>query len=411
MRAFLSLCALLVAVTSLIAADNWPQFRGPNGDGLAISKTAPTKWSETEGVRWKTAIHDKGWSSPVVWGDQVWVTTAKENGTELFAVCLDRKSGSVVHDLKLFSPAKPPDIKQFNSHATPTPVLEEGRVYAHFGSYGTACLDSATGKVLWQRTDFECDHYRGPASSPVVYKQWLFVQFDGFDKQFVACLDKDTGATVWQKPRDLPYPNNGDLKKGFATPAILHVNGKPQLVSSAAIGTIAYDPATGDELWRIITGGMNEACRPILAHGLIYLTTGHTQNILAVKAGGTGDITKDGVAWKFSKEAPTKPSPIVVDDLLFFINDKGVAGCLDAKTGKLHWQERLNETCAASPVFAGGNIYFTGDKGKVFVVAADKTFKLVETNTLDSGCMASPAIVGGELFLRTKTHLYCIGAK
>ncbi len=411
MRAFLSVSVLLVAVTSLVAADNWPQFRGPNGDGLAVSKTAPTKWSETEGVRWKTAIHDKGWSSPVVWGNQVWLTTAKENGTELFAVCLDRKSGSVVHDLKLFSPAKPPDIKQFNSHATPTPVLEEGRVYAHFGSYGTACLDSATGKVLWQRTDFECDHYRGPASSPVVYKQWLFVQFDGFDKQFVACLDKDTGTTVWQKARDLPYPNNGDLKKGFATPAILQVNGKPQLVSSAAIGTIAYDPATGDELWRIITGGMNEACRPILAHGLIYLTTGHTQNILAVKAGGTGDITKDGVAWKFSKEAPTKPSPIVVDDLLFFINDKGVAGCLDAKIGKLHWQERLNETCAASPVFAGGNIYFTGDKGKVFVVAADKTFKLIETNTLDSGCMASPAIVGGELFLRTKTHLYCIGAK
>ena len=146
-------------------------------------------------------------------------------------------------------------------------------------------------------------------------------------------------------------------------------------------------------------------------HGLIYLTTGHTQSILAVKAGGTGDITKDGIAWKFSKEAPTKPSPIVVDDLLFFINDKGVAGCLDAKTGKLHWQERLNENCAASPVFAGGNIYFTGDKGKVFVVAADKTFKLIETNTLDSGCMASPAIVGGELFLRTRTHLYCIGAK
>jgi outer membrane protein assembly factor BamB len=410
----LPLAALLIASAAL-AADDWPQFRGPNGDGVSDAKGVPTRWSETENVRWKTAIHDKGWSSPVVWKDQVWVTTAHEKGKEFYAVCLDRKTGKVVHDLHLFSEANPVDVSQYNSYASPTPAVEAGRVYVHFGSYGTACLDAATGKVVWERRDLPCDHYRAPASSPVVYKDRLFLLFDGFDQQYVVCLDKHTGKTLWKRDRDLPYRNTGkpavdnDYKKAFATPSVFEVNGRPQLVAPAAMGTIAYDVETGAEVWRVIHDGMNEACRPILANGLIYLTAGSKGALWAVRAGGTGDLTRTGVAWRMDRAAPTKPSPLVLGELLFLVNDTGTASCLDAKTGRQFWRESLGGKFSASPVSADGNVYFPGEDGRTSVVAADREFNLVGVNKLDAGCMASPAIAGRDLFLRTKTHLYCIG--
>jgi outer membrane protein assembly factor BamB len=408
--------APLLLASAALAADNWPQFRGPNGDGISDSKGVPTKWSETENVRWKTPIHDKGWSSPVVWKDQVWVTTAHEKGKEYYAVCLDRKTGKVVHDLHLFSEPNPTDISQYNSYASPTPYVEEGRVYAHFGSHGTACLDTATGKVLWERRDLPCDHFRGPASSPVVYKERLFLLFDGFDLQYVVCLDKQTGKTLWKRDRDLPYKNTGkpmvdnDYKKAYATPSVFEVNGRPQLIAPAAMGTIAYDVEDGREVWRVIHDGMNEACRPILANGLIYLTAGSKSALWAVKAGLTGDLTRSGVAWRMDRAAPTKPSPVVVGDLLFMVNDTGIAYCLDARTGRQLWKsESLGGKFSASPVYADGHVYFAGEDGKTTVVAADREFNPVEVNKLDAGCMASPAVAGRDLFLRTKTHLYCIG--
>lgn len=410
--------ALLLCAPA-VAADNWPQYRGPNGDGLSNAKAPPTKWSETENIRWKTAIHDKGWSSPVVWKDQVWVTTAHEDGEKFYAVCLDRKTGRVIHDLHLFdeAPAPKPNIKQYNSYASPTPVIEEGRLYAHFGSHGTVCLDTATGQKVWERRDLKCNHFRGPASSPVVYKDRLILLFDGFDVQYVVCLDKHTGKPIWQKDRVLPYTNTGraeadnDLKKAYATASVFEFDGKAQVVAPAAMGTIAYDLETGNEVWRLVTGGMNESCRPILAHGLIYLNTGHTGNLLAVKAGRTGDLTKDGIGWKVEKLSATRPSPIVVGDFLFLVSDTGIPYCFDAKTGKKHWQDRFDGKFAASPVAAAGHLYFPGEAGKTYVVAASKEYKLVEENKLESGCMASPAIAGNELYLRTKTHLYCIATK
>ena len=406
-----TLFACLLLGSAALAGDDWPQFRGPTGDGISTAKNVPTKWSETENVRWKVAVHDKGWSSPVVGGGKVWVTTGKEDGTELFAVALDQATGAVVHDLKLFSPASPPKIAQWNSHATSTPALDGGKLYAHFGSGGTACLDAASGKIVWSRDDLPCDHWRGPASSPVVHGDRLFLLFDGHDKQYVVALNKATGDTIWRKDRALPYPADGDLKKAFATPSVFAVNGREQLVAPAAVGTIAYDTATGDEVWRVIHGGMNEAARPVMAHGLIYLTTGHTQNLLAVKAGRTGDLTAAGVAWKYIKEVPTKPSVVVAGDLLFMVNDKGIATCLEAATGKFVKSERLQGTFAASPVVAGGRVYFASEKGPTFVMSADRTFELLETNTLAAGCYASPAVAEGALFLRTTTHLYCLGAK
>jgi outer membrane protein assembly factor BamB len=412
MRYCLSVVALFLVVALLEAGENWPQFRGPGGDGLADARDLPTHWSETENIRWKVAIHDKGWSSPVIWGDQIWMTTARADGKEMFAVCVDRKSGRIRHDVKVFTDDDPAFCHAFNSYASPTPVVEATRVYVHFGSHGTACLDTATGKVLWERRDLPCNHWRGPGSSPIVYGDLLILTFDGYDFQYVTALDKSTGKTVWKKDRAIKYStDDGDFKKSYSTPSVFDVDGKPQLVSPSAEATIAYDPATGRELWRVIHGGMNAATRPLRGDGLIFLTSGHTMQLLAVRQGGHGEIGDDGVAWKVRRGVPTRPSPLLAGDLLFMVSDLGVASCLEAKTGKQLWQERLDGHFSASPVCAAGHLYLADEEGKTHVLAAGPTFKEVAVNRLDAGCMASPAVAGDALYLRTKTHLYCIGRR
>lgn len=409
----LSALALVVAFgTPAVAEQNWPQFRGPTGDGVAVGNVYPTAWNEKENVLWKTPIHDKGWSSPVIWGQQIWLTTAKEDGTELFAVCLDRTSGKIVHDIKLFTVKNPPDVKKYNSYATPTPVIEAGRVFVHFGTHGTVCLDTATAKVLWTRDDLPCNHFRGAASSPVLFEKKLHLTFDGYDQQYVVALDAETGKTAWKKDRNIKFKNdNGDYKKAFATPSILEVDGKPQLVSPAAEQTIAYDPGTGDELWRVSHGGMNEACKPVLTHGLIILSSGHTANLMAVKAGKKGELGKDAIAWEFTKQGPTKPSVIAYKDHLYFVNDNGVSFCLEAKTGKKVWQEKIEGAFAASPTLAGDLLYFPSEGGTTFVVRADPKHEVLSANKLADGCRATPAFADGKIYLRTYTHLYCIGSK
>ena len=409
----LLILGLALGVSQLpLAAENWPQFRGPTGDGVAPGTGYPSEWSETKNIVWKRPIHDKGWSSPVIWGEQIWLTTAKEDGTELFAVCLDRPTGKVLHDIKLFTVKNPPDVRKYNSFATPTPVIEDGRVYLHFGTHGTACLDTKTAEVLWQREDLPCNHFRGAASSPVLFEKKLHLTFDGYDQQYVVALDAETGKTAWKKDRAIKFKSdNGDMKKAFATPSILEVDGKPQLVSPAAEATIAYNPTNGDELWRIAHGGMNEACRPVLADGLIILSSGHTSGLLAVKAGKNGELAKDAIAWEFPKQGPSKPSVLAVKDHLYFVNDSGVAFCLDAKTGAKVWQERLDGAFAASPTLADGRIYFPGENGTTSVVKADTKFELMKANKLADGCRATPAFADGRIYLRTYTHLYCIGAK
>lgn len=407
-----SIVASLILISAACGADNWPQFRGPTGDGVAVGTGYPTTWSEKENIVWKTPIHDKGWSSPVIWGDQIWLTTAKDDGTELFAVCLDRASGKVLRDVKLFTVKMPPDVKKYNSFATPTPVIEAGRVFVHFGTHGTACLDTKTAEVLWKRDDLPCDHFRGAASSPVLFNKKLHLTFDGFDRQYVVALHADTGETAWKKDRNIKFKNdNGDYKKAFATPSILEVNGKPQLVSPAAEATIAYDPDTGDELWRIAHGGMNQACRPVLTHGLIILSSGHSAGLLAVKAGKKGELGKDDLAWEFTKQGPTKPSVIAFKDHLYFVNDNGVTFCLEAKTGKKLWQEKIEGAYSASPTLVEGSLYYPGENGSTYILKADPKSEPAVANKLADGCRATPAFADGRIYLRTYTHLYCIGSK
>lgn len=412
-----ALCALaylLLLAAAAAAADGWPEFRGPNGTGLADAADLPVRWGEHENVVWKAPIHDKGWSSPVVWGGQVWLTTATEDGKELFALCVDRGTGKVVHDVKIFDVDRPQSMaaaQTYNSYASPTPAVEAGRAYVHFGSAGTACLDTATGKVLWARRDLPCNHYRGAASSPVLFRDLVILTFDGFDQQYLAALDKATGETRWKQPRAIDYgTDNGDRKKAFSTPAVFTVGGQAQLVSPSAAATVAYDPATGKELWRVYHGGMNVAARPLLGHGLIYLCTGDgPTHLLAVRTGGAGDVTGSHVAWKAVRGVPNRSTPLLLNDLLYVAGDKnGVAGCLDAKTGATVWQQRLEGDFVASPVSAGGRVYFFNRDGGGFVLAAGREAKVLARNQLDDGCMATPAIAGRALYVRTKTHLYRI---
>lgn len=410
MRTFLLPCWVGFWATCLVLAEeNWPAFRGPDGNGLARCRSAPVRWSESENIRWKTAIHGKAWSSPVLWGKRVWLTSATPDGKELFVVAVDRESGHILLDRKVFDVPQPAFCHPFNSYASPTPVLEEGRVYVHYGSAGTACVDMATGRTLWERRDLPCDHYRGAGSSPILVGDLLILTFDGFDLQYLVALDKKTGRSVWKKPRDIAYStSDGDFKKAFSTPAVLTINGKQQLISPSAEATIAYDPATGEELWRVVHGGMNAASRPVFGHGLIYLTSGHTAQLLAVRQGLSGDLTPHGIAWKVVRGVPTRASLLLVGDLLFMVSDQGVASCLDARTGKTHWQERLGGGFSASPVHCNGCVYFADELGKTHVLKAGTRFERLAVNELEEGCMASPAIVDGALYLRTRTHLYRI---
>jgi outer membrane protein assembly factor BamB len=406
--------ALFVVCLSLPTASaeelNWPQFRGPHGDGKTSNTGLPLTWSETENVRWKTPIHGKGHSSPVIWDNQIWMTTATEDGKERWAVCCDLATGKIVHDIKLLDDPKPQFSHEMNSHATGTPVVEAGRVYLHFGSTGTWCVDTASGQVLWKRLDLHCDHHRGAASSPIVFENLLILPFDGFDVQYVVALNKATGDTVWKRDRGIAYKNdNGDIKKAYGTGHVIDVDGKPQLVIPSAEATIAYEPLTGEEIWRVRHGGMNASARPLFDRGRLIINTGAGgHRLFSVKANGRGDVTDTHIEWKYGKTVPTRSSQILVGDLLFMVADSGIGACINALTAEPVWTERFGGDFSASPLFAEGRIYFFSESGRTPVVAAGPEYKLLADNQLGDGFMASPAVSGKALILRSRTHLYRI---
>ena len=411
-RFFPCILALATLLTGLTQAADWPQFRGPAADGGAVGGDLPLTWSEQENVRWKTRIHDFGHSSPVVWGEQVWVTTATEDGKRLFAVCCDRATGRIIHDVPVFTVEKPEGINSLNTYATPTPVIEEGRIYVHFGTYGTACLDTKTGRKQWERTDLHCTHIQGPASSPILFGDLLILDFAGGDVQFLTALDKATGDTVWLRHRseDLSHLSSPLVRKGHCTPIIIDVAGRPQLISPASHAAYAYDPATGEEQWKVLHGGDSVVSRPLFGHGLVFLNTGFShEDIWAVRPGGRGEVTQTQVAWKLAEGVPRKTSPVLVGPDLYLLKDDGTMTCVDARTGKVAWQQRLGGQFAASPVTSAGRIYCFDQRGRTRVLAAGPGTKPLAVNQLDEGCFASPAAVDGSLFLRGKVHLYRIG--
>jgi outer membrane protein assembly factor BamB len=409
----------LVAFTVARLDAQWPQFRGPDGAGIAASRNLPLTWDESTNIRWKTAIHGRAWSSPVILDSEIWLTTATPDGKELSVVTVNAADGTIVRDQKIFQIDKPQEGHPFNSYASPTPVAEPGRVYVTFGSHGTAALDSRTGNVLWQRRDLECNHFRGAGSSPVLFRNLLIMHFDCIDMQHVVALDKDTGKTVWKTPRSIDFKDlgpdgkpigDGDFRKAFTTPQIMEVQGRPLLISVGGKAAYAYEPMTGKEVWRLEQRYSHTAStRPVTGHGLIFYATGwEDSRVLAVKPEGTGDITATNVAWQFTRSVPQKPSLLLVDDLIYMVNDVGIVTCLEAKTGTQVWQSRIGGTFSASPLSAAGRIYFFDEDGKTTVIEAGRTFKILAENLLDNGFMASAAVIGDALIVRTTMDLYRI---
>ncbi len=410
MRVALATLAVYLPAVVVLAGENWPNFHGPSNNNQTDSTGLPLTWSETENVVWKTPIHDSGWSSPVIWANQIWMTTATDDGKQSYAVCVDRQTGQIVHDLKLFDNANPENTRQFNSFASCTPVIEAGRVYVHFGSYGTACLDTRTGQTLWFRRDLPCRHWRGPGASPILFENLFIVNFDDYDYQYVVALNKTTGKTVWRRDRAVDYgTDNGDIMKAYSTPLIIQAAGHRQLISPTSKAGLAYDPRTGEELWRIRYDGMSTAARPMFGNGLLYLNTGFPKGeLIAVRPDGAGDVTKSHVVWHTNKNMPSKPSSLLIGELIFSIDDTGVATCLDAKTGEPIWTQRIGGKFSASPLFAEGRIYLFGEDGKTTVIAAERAYRELAINALDGGFRASPAVTGKALVLRTENALYRI---
>ena len=401
----------IIMSTALPASANWPEFRGPSSNGHSEATNLPVKWSPSENITWKTPIHGKGWSSPVIWGDQIWITTAENKGKDLYAVCLSRKSGKILHDIKLFEVEKPGRINALNSYASPTPFIEEGRVYITFGTYGTACLDTKTAKVIWSRRDINCDHDMGPGVSPIPYGSMLIMPMDGCDKQFIIALDRKTGKTVWKTDRGIDYSKRQyDTKKAFCTPIIIDVSGQKQLIAPCADAIIAYDPNTGKELWKISMKGFSIIPRPVFAGGLLYVVTDCSRpQLWALKPRVNKGKSTAKVIWKITKDAPQRSSIMVLDDLIYGMTHRGYVLCYEAKTGRTVWKQRIGSAYSASPIYADGRIYIFNERQGTVVIKPGRTYQELAVNTLNkSRIMASPAIADKAIYLRTDTDIYRI---
>lgn len=419
----------------------WPQFRGPGGEGHVAQRGLPLEWSDFEGktknVVWKTPIAGLGWSSAVINGNQVWITTAielppppapaaaakpvdakpadakptegekpaeppepKKPPIELRALCFDRETGKTLHDVLLFHIDDPGPIHKKNSHASPTPLLDGDRLYLHFGRHGTACITTA-GEIVWKTQKLVYKHQHGPGGSPVVHGDLLLISCDGTDVQYVVALNKATGEIVWKETRA--------GRMAYTTPLLVDVDGRTQLISTGGDAVIAYEPATGKEIWRCKYDGYSLVPRPVIGHGLAFICTGYnTPSVIAVRLGGTGDVTDTHLVWTLKKGAPHNPSPLLVGDQLFMVADRGVATLVDAKTGEQIYQERVGGNFSASPLLADDRIYLLDEDGKCTVIATGKEYKVLAENTVEGRTLASLSVAGKSFFLRTNTHLYRI---
>jgi outer membrane protein assembly factor BamB len=399
----------LTLSVSLTWAADWAEFRGPTAQGH-YAGPLPTKWGPTTNVAWHTPIAGKAWSSPVVAAGTVYLTTAVPDMGEkpnysLRALALDAGSGKVKWDVEIFRQegSKAPKIHAKNSHASPTPIVADGKLYVHFGHMGTACLD-LTGKVLWQTT-IKYSPVHGNGGTPVLTHGKLILSCDGGDQQFVIALDAATGKEAWRTDRK----SMGARKFAFCTPLVIDVAGQPQVILPGANLVGAYDPTTGKELWRVRYNGYSVIPRPVFGHGLVFVSTSYdSPNLLAIRPDGTGDVTDTHVAWTLKRAVAHTPSLVLVGNELYMVSDNGIASCRDAKTGKEYWNERLGGGFSASILYADGKLYFQNEDGAGWVVKAGTKYELIAKNDLKEPTLASFAAADGALFIRTGTQLYRI---
>jgi len=435
LTAILLMAVILNRAVISSAQDEWPQFRGPDGQGHTEAIGLPITWSETENVVWKTATPGEGHSSPVISENQIWLTTAitkalapeeeKErlaklkNSNELKlsgaltlqAICVNRESGVIEKTIDLFEVSEPEPKHSLNSYASPTPVISGDKLFCHFGTYGTAAIDRNSGNILWKNDSLKIDHQNGPGSSPVVWHDKVIIHFDGMDDQFIAALDANTGEVAWRTSRSGEMDKTPELKKAYGTPLLLSVKGRMLVISPAANWVYAYDADTGSEVWKAAYGqlGFSTVPRPVASDDTVYIATSYMQSrLVAVRFDGEGDVTETHITWKSDKQIPQKPSLILCDNRLYFVSDRGIVRCVNPTTGKDIWFERLSGDYSASPIESEGHLYFCGQNGTCTVLQAGAEYKELAKNTLEADFMASPAVAGKALFLRSTTHLYRI---
>lgn len=407
---------LLATIATLVPvgafADFWPEFRGPGAEGHAPDAKVPLKWSETRNIRWKVEVDGKAWSSPVVAEKKVFVSTAviDSNKLSLEARAYDLESGKELWKTVIFESDEDKMHKK-NSHASPTPIFKEGRLYVHFGHKGTACLNASDGKLVWKQDTITYAPVHGTGGSPVLHEDKLIFSCDGKEDPFVVAISIDDGKEIWRTMRDVESPRTFS----FSTPLLIDVKGKQQVVVPGSGAVISYDPASGKEIWRCGYGeGYSVVPRPLYHNGMIYVCSGfNTAVLLAIRADGEGDVTDTHIAWKEDKRIPKESSPIIVDDLLFINDDKGILTCFDAATGEEHYQERLNGEggFSSSPVYASGHLFFHNGEGITTVVKPGKTFQKIEENELKEFGLSSFAVVSDGFIVRTEESLIRIGER
>ena len=404
---------LLITVASCVvieANEHWSQFRGHYGNGIIKSTSAPINWSENTNIDWKTPIHDRGWSSPVIWNDQIWMTTATKDGNKMYAICVNKLSGKIEHDIHVFDVKSPQAITNENTYASPTPVVEEGRVYVHFGTYGTACISTKDGQILWKRRDLNCDHEigAGPASSPFIYNNFLIFNVDGRDVQYVIALNKETGETAWKTNRSVDFSDvQVNQRKAYGTPFIIPRGNTNQMVSIGAKGVYSYDPENGKELWKAEHRGWSIAPRPVYGEGLVFTMIDRDRpEMWAINPNGSGDITETHIEWKETKRMPPRASPIIIKGLLFVVDRNGYISCIEAKTGKSIWQKRMKGRFSASPILANNLIYFFNEDTVCTIIKPTRELEIVAENKLsDDKLMATPAFDENSIYIRTEKKL------
>ena len=410
MKGFILLLTTAASCLIIEANEQWSQFRGHYGNGIIKSTSAPINWSENTNIDWKTPIHDRGWSSPVIWNDQIWMTTATKDGNKMYAICVNKLSGKIEHDIHVFDVKSPQAITNENTYASPTPVVEEGRVYVHFGTYGTACISTKDGQILWKRRDLNCDHEigAGPASSPFIYNNFLIFNVDGRDVQYVIALNKKTGETAWKTNRSVDFSGvQVNQRKAYGTPFIIPRGNSNQMVSIGAKGVYSYDPENGKELWKAEHRGWSIAPRPVYGEGLVFTMIDRDRpEMWAINPNGSGDITETHIEWKETKRMPPRASPIIIKGLLFVVDRNGYISCIEAKTGKPIWQKRMKGRFSASPILANNLIYFFNEDTLCTIIKPTRELEIVAENKLsDEKLMATPAFDENSIYIRTEKKL------
>lgn len=382
----------------------WPRWRGPTGQGLAQGAGYPDTWSATQNVLWQVEVPGRGNSSPIVWGDRIFLTTARDGGKRPSVLCYRRSDGKLLWESTLQA-GEPGRVYWKNSHASGTPFTDGQVVYASFGNQGLAAVDFQ-GKVVWRHSLGTIRNYHGSAGSPVLYKDRIFLYEDQRQGAFLAAFDRRTGKTLWKTERKASV--------GWGTPIVIRAGDRDELIVSSQAQVTAYDPASGTALWHC-GGNLAEVIpTPVVGHGLVFCVSGRAGPTLAIRPGGSGDVTRTHLAWKQSKGASFVPSPLLYGDLLYQVNDMvSVATCYRAATGEVLWQGRLGEPksegFSASPVGVDGKVFFTNDAGETFVLKAGNRFELLRVNRLEAAVLASPALVDGRWYFRTDRHLLAIG--